>query len=94
MLHDENSSENNEIAKDIGSLEMDISRKLEMPDQTPRVKLLLPDKEIYKNYFGIMHDKTKGKYGNYTFAKRYKFIVELFQNEFNTFADLKISSIN
>ncbi|MFC6254687.1 DUF262 domain-containing protein [Secundilactobacillus hailunensis] len=89
MLHDENSSEINEIAKDIGSLEMDISRKLEMPDQTPRVKLLLPDKEIYENYFGIMHDKTKGKYGNYTFAKRYKFIVELFQNEFNTFADLK-----
>lgn len=54
----------------------DIQRKL-VYEGSPRLKLLKRDAEVYDNYLGILDKKTKGRYGNRAFAKRYSFIMSL-----------------
>lgn len=55
----------------------DIRRKLINKEGFPKLKLLESDAEIFVNYLQVLNDKPKGKFGNRTFGKRYKFIQEL-----------------
>jgi len=57
-----------------------IKNKL-MHNGKPRLHLLPRDAEVYENYLGVFADKSKGKYGTRAFAKRYKYIQELLDNE-------------
>jgi len=66
-----------QISGQIYSLKADIARKLRTGKGIPRIKLLEPDAEIFRNYLQVLDNKPKGKFGNRTFGKRYKFIQEL-----------------
>ena len=61
----------------IYSLKTDIKRKLIGYENKPKLKLLEPDAGIFMNYLQVFEDKEKGKFGNRTFGKRYKFIQSL-----------------
>lgn len=61
----------------IYSLKKDISRKLVIKEGVPKLKLLYPDSEIFVNYLQVLEEKSKGKFGNRVFGKRYKFIQDL-----------------
>lgn len=74
---------------DIYSLKSDIKRKLELREGQPRLQLLERDAEVFNNYLGVLHKRSRAKYGNRAFAKRYKFITELVDDKFKTFDELK-----
>lgn len=75
------------------ALKADIERKLRISEEEPRLNLLEPDAEIFKNYLQVLDDKQKGKFGNRTFGKRYKFIQELIGDKENTDID-KLTRLN
>lgn len=76
IIKDNYSSDTLEFGK-IFSLQADISRKLRINDDQPKLKLLEPDYEIFKSYLQVLDGKSKGRFGNRTFGKRYKFIQRL-----------------
>lgn len=65
------------IIDDIIGMKIDIKRKLRTNEGVPRLKLLEPDSEIFTSYLQVLDDKPKGRFGNRTFGKRYKYIQEL-----------------
>ncbi|MBU8791152.1 DUF262 domain-containing HNH endonuclease family protein [Oceanobacillus caeni] len=69
-------TESNEYGQ-IFALKADIQRKLRTSEGDPRLKLLESDAEIFKNYLQVLDGKPKGKFGNRTFGKRYRFIQDL-----------------
>lgn len=72
-------------AKDVSTykvIETDIPRKLRHNGE-PVIKLLDKDREILKSYLSVLDGNEKGRYGNLTFAKRYKFIQDVLFNEFD-----------
>lgn len=71
------------------SLRSDIKRKLTTSNGESRLKLLEADQEIYNSFLQVFDDKEKGKYGNRTFGKRYKFIKELIAEKNINENDLK-----
>lgn len=71
----------NKLNPDRKSLEviMDIKRQLSIPEKggTPRLKLLDKDQEIWSDLvYSILDNKDPGRWGKYSFYKRYKFIQE------------------
>ncbi|AKP64981.1 type I restriction-modification system protein [Levilactobacillus koreensis JCM 16448] len=84
-----NSTKYKENQRDIFSLETDIKRKLQLDNDSPRLKLLERDAEVFENYLGILDQKEKARYGTRAFAKRYKFITELVDENFEDFSELK-----
>lgn len=89
---EEKYSGSNELGE-IFSLKADIARKLRTNDKTPKLRLLEPDSTIFRNYLGVLDNKTKGKFGNRIFGRRYKFIKGLMEDEEdydgNTFSKLR-----
>ena len=79
--------------EEIFSLKADIARKLRTNDKTPKLGLLEPDSTIFRNYLGVLDSKSKGKFGNRIFGRRYKFIKDLIGDEEdydgNTFSKLR-----
>lgn len=69
------------IIGEIHAMKADIRRKLLVNQEEPRLKLLEPDAEIFKNYLKVLSGGTKGKFGNRTFGKRYNFIRNLVSND-------------
>lgn len=69
-------------------LEDAIEQKLRL-DGKPRLKLLEHDAEVFENYLGVLDQKEKAKYGTRAFAKRYKFITELIDDNFSELSDLQ-----
>lgn len=53
-----------------------------------KIELLPSDAEVFQNYCGIMVGREKGKYGNRRFAMRYKFICDIFKEEFEDLESL------
>lgn len=66
----------------------DIKRKLLYDDESTKLELLEKDQEVYENFLGIMCDKKSAKFGNRAFAKRYKYILELYEEQFSESKDL------
>lgn len=73
----EKNLKNKEEIGPVFALKQDIHRKLLTNEGQPKLKLLEPDAEIFMNYLQVLNKKSKGKFGNRTFGKRYKFIQEL-----------------
>src|SRR5690606_2043958 len=80
-----NDAKNLEVIEDnIYTIKADIPRKLRTNEGMPKLKLLDSDNEILTNYLQVFDGKTKGKFGNRTFGRRYKFIQELIRNKEET----------
>ncbi|MDE8276396.1 DUF262 domain-containing HNH endonuclease family protein [Erysipelothrix rhusiopathiae] len=68
--------------EDCIGIKSDIKRKLLFEDESTKLELLEKDQEVYENFLGIMCNKKTGRYGNRVFAKRYKYILELYEEQF------------
>ncbi|GGP11247.1 DUF262 domain-containing protein [Oceanobacillus neutriphilus] len=79
---------------EIFALQADIARKLRTSEGDPRLRLLDQDAEIFKNYLQVLDDKPKGRFGNRTFGKRYKFIQDLIGEKEESGGIDKLSKIN
>lgn len=86
--------ENPEEIGRIFSLKEDIRRKLLIQKGVPKLKLLNPDSEVFVNYLQVLDGKSKGKFGNRTFGKRYKFIQELILNKEENSLSSKFEELN
>ena len=76
-----------DIAKSAAT-QSDILRKLIHEDK-PRIKLLKRDAQIFEDYLRILEGEQYGRWGKYTFGKRYAYIRTLFdEEEFDTLENL------
>lgn len=70
-------------------LRYDIERQLFVDSQgnyeSPRIRLLAGDSELYERLLGMLVDREPGRFGHRSFFKRYKFIAELIDSCFSTF---------
>lgn len=69
-------------------LKLDIRRQLFDPTGEPRIVLLDQDQVIYLDLLGILHGKHLKKWGNRSFFRRYRFVVELLQDSCDSFEKL------
>lgn len=80
VLYNEQITIDKSLQKKIINLQYDIERKLVFENKIPKLELLEKDAEVYNNYLGILDNKSKSKFGNRAFVKRYKFIFNLFED--------------
>lgn len=64
-----------------------LKRKLRFDDYKTKLRLLDSDQELFVSHLNILDKQEVGRFGNRAFAKRYNFIVDLFEEEFDGYKD-------